>query len=203
MGVNGNLESMWARQERDFTEKMNRASLVIFGSGGLGSNIANMIVRSGLGKLYIFDYDKVEITNLNRQNYDLGDLGRDKLEATKEKLLKINPKLDISIRKLKVDRENIGDILKLSNIFVEALDGETDKAMLFDVFSSLDDKYLVSASGISGIRDFLDIRVKRFGNISIFGDFKSSEGLGLYSPKVNLYASLQALEVLNIIDKIY
>ena len=62
------------RQDPEINEILKNAKISILGCGGLGSNIAMALARCGLGEIHIYDYDKVELSNLNRQNYDQKDL---------------------------------------------------------------------------------------------------------------------------------
>lgn len=188
-----------SRQNASLTEKFQQAKVTIFGLGGLGSNIGTMLARAGIGTLYLIDYDKVEASNLNRQNYYLENIGMSKTSALSKQIQHINPKIKTKSYSEKITSENIHKFLNLSTIFVEALDKASEKAKLFDLFLEHKDKYLVSANGISGLEPKL--KVKKLNNIYLIGDFKSSESEGLYSPKVNLVAAYQALIVLNLIKE--
>ena len=77
------------------------------GLGGLGSHVSVFLVRAGVGHLHLIDFDKVDLTNLNRQHYFISHLGMDKTEALKEQLLQINPWLDIKTSCERVTEENI------------------------------------------------------------------------------------------------
>jgi ubiquitin-like modifier-activating enzyme 5 len=72
-------------------EKIREYSCIIVGVGGVGSVTAEMLVRCGIGKLILYDYDKVELANMNRLFYTPDQIGLDKVEAAKLSLEKINP----------------------------------------------------------------------------------------------------------------
>lgn len=76
-------------------EKIRTFSAIIVGVGGVGSVTAEMLVRCGFGKLIIYDYDKVELANMNRLFYTPDQIGLSKVDAAKETLLKINPDVKI------------------------------------------------------------------------------------------------------------
>mmetsp|Transcript_4853 Transcript_4853/g.4052 ORF Transcript_4853/g.4052 Transcript_4853/m.4052 type:complete len:369 (+) Transcript_4853:64-1170(+) len=83
MGIVGNYEKI-----RDY-------SVLIVGVGGVGSVVAEMLTRCGIGKLILYDYDSVEIANMNRLFFTPHQVGMSKTEAAKETLQSINPKVEI------------------------------------------------------------------------------------------------------------
>ena len=88
-------KALLSRCTREEVEKLSESRVAVAGLGGLGSNTAVFLARAGIGHLHLIDFDKVDITNLNRQHYFISHLGRYKTEALKEQLLQINPWLDI------------------------------------------------------------------------------------------------------------
>ena len=100
------------------------------GLGGLGSHVSVFLVRAGVGHLHLIDFDKVDLTNLNRQHYFISHLGMDKTEALKEQLLQINPWLDIKTSCERVTEENIPRLFQKADIICEAFDRPENKAML-------------------------------------------------------------------------
>lgn len=192
-----------ARQDGGFNNKLGKARVLIFGAGGLGSNVAMMLARAGISTIDIVDFDYVEETNLNRQIYGVEDIGKSKVEACKDLICKAIPYANINIHLLKVNVQNLDYFLDLSNIFIEAFDKAESKSFIFDKFIGLKDKYLISVNGIAGLDICESLKVKRFENITVFGDFESLEDKGLYSAKVMFYAALEAGETLKLIEKIY
>uniref|UniRef100_A0A1I7XGH2 Ubiquitin-like modifier-activating enzyme 5 n=1 Tax=Heterorhabditis bacteriophora TaxID=37862 RepID=A0A1I7XGH2_HETBA len=78
-------------------EKIREKTVAIVGIGGIGSVVAEMLTRCAIGKLILFDYDKVELANMNRLFYQPHQSGQSKVEAAKDTLLHINPDVDIEI----------------------------------------------------------------------------------------------------------
>ena len=98
------------------------ATVAVCGLGGLGSNISICLARAGIGKLIIIDFDKVDITNLHRQQYNADQIGKYKTDALEENLRKINPFIEIVKHRVKLDEENLMNILKDTDIVCEAFD---------------------------------------------------------------------------------
>ena len=144
-------EIMAALNERHSPEKqalLSEGRVAIAGLGGLGSNVAYALARIGVGHLHLIDFDVVDITNLNRQQYFMEHLGMYKTDALKSLLLKINPYLDIQTDCVKVTEENIVDLLGDELIICEAFDRPEAKAMLVNgVLEKLHTKYLIAADG--------------------------------------------------------
>ena len=103
-------------------EKLKNSSVAVFGIGGLGGVISEILVRSGVGHLKIIDKDRFEVSNLNRQNFAFTDtIGQLKVDATDRLLKKINPDL-LTEKYLRVDAGNITAILNDTSLVFLALD---------------------------------------------------------------------------------
>lgn len=187
------------RQDKKINDILKDARVSIMGCGGLGSNIAMMLARSGVGNLFIYDFDKVEMSNLNRQNYEIADIGKSKVFETKRKIENALPHIKVYAKEVFIDKTTIGDISQKSDIFVEAFDNRKSKVFVFDYFSQKKGKFLLTASGLSGLGNLSDIRVKKIDNVTLVGDFKSKVESGLYMPYISAIASIEALETLKII----
>lgn len=96
-----------ARHTPNVHQALKKGRVAILGLGGLGSNIASSLARIGVGKLILADFDVVEPSNLNRQNYFINDIGKLKTEATKENIERINPFVDITLVNEKISKENM------------------------------------------------------------------------------------------------
>ena len=105
---------------------------ILLGGAGLGSNIAETALRLGFECITIVDGDRVEESNLNRQNYEQDDVGTYKADALKKRLLRINPEARIKAIPQFVNSENIREIIKGHNVAVNALDFMDDIPFLFD-----------------------------------------------------------------------
>ena len=96
--------------------------MAVCGLGGLGSNIAIALARAGIGKLLLIDYDRVDITNLHRQQYKAGQIGRYKTEALAENLREIAPYTELALHTVRIDEDNAVELLKDADILCEAFD---------------------------------------------------------------------------------
>jgi sulfur carrier protein ThiS adenylyltransferase len=173
----------------------------IAGAGGIGSNCAMMLVRSGFTNFTIVDFDRVEPSNLNRQIYTPAHIGKMKVECLREVLLTINPELSIDIAGERVNKENAGSIFSDCDIIIEAFDGASSKADLFSVFLR-SGKLLVGASGIGGIGNCAAINVFRVSsNVYVVGDRESevNEKIRPYAPRVMVASAMMADLVLGTV----
>ncbi|MGM9535392.1 MAG: sulfur carrier protein ThiS adenylyltransferase ThiF [Intestinibacter sp.] len=195
-----------ARHTPNIHKKLKSGKVAILGLGGLGSNIAVSLARVGVGKLVLVDYDVVEPSNLNRQQYFVEHIGMKKTDALKNILGKINPFTGIETKDLFVTKENI-DFLKNSDIIIEAFDDAKCKAMICNAaLKNFRDKYLIASSGMAGYYDSNDIKTKKIKDkFYICGDFEheAKEGDGLMAPRVAICANHMANLVMKIlIDEI-
>jgi sulfur carrier protein ThiS adenylyltransferase len=198
------LESlMMARHTPGIHEKIKASVVGIAGLGGLGSAIAIALARIGVGKLILVDFDVVEPSNLNRQQYFVHQVGMPKVEALQKNIAIINPYVKIEIYLEKLDRNNVEKIFKETEVVVEAFDRAEEKAMLINAVSEkMPDKYIVAASGVAGYGDNNEIKTVRFSSkIFIVGDQKTAAqpGIGLMAPRVGIAAHHQANMVLRIL----
>ena len=105
-------------------------NVAVAGLGGLGSHVAIALARMGVGNIHIIDYDIVDITNLNRQQYFLNHIGMYKTEALRQQILNINPYINIDTDCIKVTEQNIKQLFCNNDIICEAFDNAESKAML-------------------------------------------------------------------------
>lgn len=193
------------RHTEEVQNKLRKAKVAVCGLGGLGSNIAIALARCGIGGLHLIDFDCVDLTNLNRQQYTLDQLGRPKPEALKEELLAMNPYLDIRTDCVRITEENIPKLLAEDRYICEAFDVPEAKAMLTNfVLTYFPEKYLVGASGMAGYGDSNSIRTRRIlPRYYLCGDGVSDAKRcgGLMAPRVMLCAAHQANQILEIIIK--
>ena len=193
--------------ERHGEERQNaflNATVAICGLGGLGSNIATALTRAGVGKLILIDFDKVDITNLNRQQYKMSQLGRPKTECCLENLRDISPYTEIEIHTVKLTEENIPELLGEADIICEAFDKADQKAMLVNtVLETFPDKYVLSGTGMAGFGSANTIQSRKvFGKLYLCGDEKSdvNDGIGLVASRVMVCAAHEAHMVLRILS---
>jgi len=194
---------MMARHTPGIHQKIKKSIVGIAGLGGLGSNIAIALARIGVGALILVDFDVVEPSNLNRQQYFIHQIGMPKVEALQENLSKINPYVRVWLYNEKLDRNNVERIFKEADVVVEAFDRADEKAMLINAVSEkMPDKYIVAASGVAGYGDSNEIKTIRFSSrIFIVGDQETAAqtGIGLMAPRVGVVAHHQANIVLRIL----
>lgn len=198
-------KALLSRCTREEVEKLSESRVAVAGLGGLGSNTAVFLARAGIGHLHLIDFDKVDITNLNRQHYFISHLGRYKTEALKEQLLQINPWLDIETSCEVVREENVLRLFQNEDIICEAFDCPENKAMLVNSCLELfPEKILVCASGMAGWGRSNDIITRQVGrNFYLCGDDTSGieNGEGLIAPRVALCAAHEANLIIELILK--
>ena len=194
---------MAARHTPGVHSRVKKASVGIAGLGGLGSNIAISLARLGVGKLLLVDFDMVEPSNLNRQQYYIKHIGMAKVDALKEILSEINPFIEVTTQKLYLDKTNIPQVFQDVDIVVEAFDNPKCKAELVStVLSQMKDKKMVAASGMAGYGSSnLVVTRKVRENFYLAGDgvSEAKPGSGLMAPRVAIAANHQANMVLRLI----
>lgn len=184
------------RFSQDVHQKLKRARVAIAGAGGLGSNIAIILARSGIGHLHIVDFDIVDITNLNRQVYTITHIGSPKVDAIKEILMEINPYMKVTTDCVRVVADNCDEIFGGYDIVCEAFDGAESKAMLIDSLLSVENgPIVISGSGMAGYGSANEIKSRRImDRLFICGDEHTDvgDGIGLMAPRVAVCAGHQA-----------
>ena len=199
------IKALTERHGNELQQAFSSATVAICGLGGLGSNIAIALARADIGKLILIDFDRVDITNLHRQQYKADQIGMYKTVALVENLKEIAPYISLEIHTERIAEDNAVTLLRDADIICEAFDDAECKAMLTNtVLTELPDKYLVAASGMAGMGVTNSIRTRRItSRFYLCGDETSdvSENIGLVAPRVALCAAHQALTVLRILAK--
>lgn len=180
---------------------LKNKTIGIAGAGGLGSNIATLLTRMRIGRLIIVDYDIVEAVNLNRQNYFLEQVNEKKVKACKDVLSKISQSTQIDTYDLKLTPKNIKAVFEEVDIIIEAFDLPEEKAMLTEyVLKQMPNKILIGASGIAGYESNNTIKTRKVNErFYLVGDFESKAELGMYGPRVNIAAAMQANTAIRIL----
>ena len=175
----------------------------IAGAGGLGSNCAVALARSGVGTLVIADFDVIEETNLNRQYYFADQIGVNKTVALKENIARIDPGITVIAHQEKLDRINIIEIFSGCNIIVEAFDSSVMKEMLIETVQvSMPDIPVIVGSGMAGWGKTNDLRYRKIDNtLYVCGDEFSevSDNLPPLAPRVAIVANMQANVVIELL----
>ena len=189
----------------ELQQPFSSATVAICGLGGLGSNIAIALARAGIGKLILIDFDRVDITNLHRQQYKATQIGMYKTEALADNLRDIAPYIELETHTEHITEDNAVTLLSDADVICEAFDDAECKAMLTEiVLTELPDKYLVAASGMAGMGTVNSIKTRRItSRFYLCGDETSEvlDGIGLVAPRVALCAAHQAHTVLRILAK--
>ena len=193
-----------ARHGKELQAKFTGGTVAICGLGGLGSNIAVALARAGVGRLILIDFDKVDISNLHRQQYQADQIGLYKTEALTENLKQIAPYVEIISYTVRITEENFRELLQDADIICEAFDDAEAKAMLVNgVLEQLHTKYLIAASGMAGLGSANSIKTRRvMERFYLCGDGVSdvADDIGLVAPRVMLCAAHQAQMVLRILS---
>ena len=199
------IKALTERHGKELQQAFSSATVAVCGLGGLGSNIAISLARAGIGKLILIDFDRVDISNLHRQQYKADQIGRYKAEALADNLREIAPYIELEMHTERITEENAVTLLKDADIICEAFDDAECKAMLTNtVFTEMRDKYLVAASGMAGLSDANRIKTRKVtSKFYLCGDEESdvADGIGLVSSRVMVCAAHQAHTVLRILAK--
>ena len=195
--------ALCTRHSPEVHKILKNAKVGIAGLGGLGSNIAAMLVRSGISDLTVADFDIVDITNINRQNYFIDQIGMPKVDAAEEVLNGINPYISIDKHRIKLDPSNIPEIFRDCVIVCEAFDVPSQKAMLINtLLEKCPGTKIISGSGMAGFGRSNDIRTEKlFADLYMCGDGVDMENVkgGLMSPRVNICAGHMANMVVSLL----
>ena len=196
-------QALEMRHGPELQDRFASAAVAVCGLGGLGSNIAIALARAGIGKLILMDFDRVDLTNLHRQQYRAQQIGLPKTEALAENLREIAPYTELETHTVRLTEDNAPALLQHADIICEAFDDAEAKAMLTEtVLTKMPGKYLVAASGMAGLGSANSIRTRRItSRFYLCGDEVSdvSDGIGLVSSRVMLCAAHQAHTVLRIL----
>lgn len=180
-------------------QKIQAVKVGIAGLGGLGSNCAVNLVRTGFKRLVLVDFDRVEPSNLNRQFYFADQVGLTKVAALESNLLRINPELDLTGLAQRVAAENLDALFGDCDVVVEAFDNPECKQLLVEHFWN-SGKLVVTASGMAGWADADKMVTRRIKpTVYLIGDLVSevAENQPPLSPRVNIAAAKEANVILN------
>ena len=197
------MRALAERHGVELQRKFSSAAVAVCGLGGLGSNIAVSLARAGVGRLMLIDFDRVDLTNLHRQQYRADQIGRYKTEALRENLSDIAPYAEFDIHTARITESNAAELLTGADVICEAFDDAESKAMLVNtVLETMPSVFLVASSGMAGLGSANAIRTRRVTDrFYLCGDEVSDiEGGGfLVSSRVMLCAAHQAHTVLRIL----
>lgn len=194
---------MAARHTPGVHARLARAAVGIAGLGGLGSAVAVALARVGIGRLVLADFDVVEPSNLNRQQYFIDQIGLPKTEALAANLARIHPRVRCETHAVRLTAGNVPAVFAEVDVLVEAFDRADQKVMLLQAFAAArPDTPVVGASGLAGHGDESGIAVRRLGpRLYVVGDLETAArpGCGLMAPRVGIVAHMQANIVLRLL----
>ena len=187
-------------------EKLNAASVLIIGVGGLGTTASLYLANSGIGNITINDYDSVDITNLPRQIlFNSEDLGKNKAEAAKKKLLIFNPNISVEISTDKLKEEELEGLVLNVDVVLDCTD-------------NLQSRLLINKVCIKSKRSLISGAAIRYeGHIAVFRydiaikscyrclyeiqneNLENCEGSGILAPVAGLVGTIIATEAIKIL----
>ena len=189
----------------DGQKKILNSKVLIIGIGGLGCPLLTYLAASGVGKIGIVDYDKVEISNLNRQTlFAQSDIGKFKVNQAKKNIKKINSKIKILKFNIKLNATNIKKVLKDFDIICDGTDNYETRYLINDECKR-SKKILISAaiSKFDGHLYKFNFRKKsscyRCFMPEMPNDENNCQSEGIFSPIAGILGSMQANEVLKTI----
>jgi sulfur carrier protein ThiS adenylyltransferase len=183
--------------------RLHACTVAIIGCGGLGSNVAEMLVRSGIGRLTLVDFDTVDERNLNRQFFFRDQIGMPKVIALAENLQRIRSDVRLDLVQDRVTPENLVGLVRGACAIVEAVDEAGVKAMIVNTcMAELPEVPLVTASGLAGYGSTNAIVTERMAdNLYVVGDLTSDvrDGHPLFASRVMTAAAAQAHAVVRVL----
>jgi sulfur carrier protein ThiS adenylyltransferase len=198
-------KEIFSRHDAKVLAALRAATVGIAGAGGLGSNAAIALARAGVGRLIIADFDRIEPSNLNRQQYTVHQIGLRKVKALRANLEQMTPFTEVVIHDLKVNRKNMDAIFGGADILIEAFDKAGEKSMLINGWLSLHpDKPVIAASGLAGYGGNSRLKTRKMGNLYICGDGSSecARGVSPMAPRVAIVANMQANLAVELLMKL-
>lgn len=189
---------------KQISKKLKAFTVGIAGCGGLGSNCAVALARTGIGRLVIADFDAITEDNLNRQYFFHHQIGEKKVLALQKNITDINPGITVITHEVKLDPENIPVIFKDCDIIVEAFDLSEMKSMIIEtVMSEMPGKYIISGSGLAGWGNSNALSTHYYERLIVCGDLENevSDENPPLAPRVAIVANMQANAVLELLLK--
>ncbi|MBA3002552.1 MAG: sulfur carrier protein ThiS adenylyltransferase ThiF [Desulfurivibrio sp.] len=194
---------LYARHTPGVQRLLQGKAVGIMGLGGLGSVVAIALARMGIGALLLADYDVVEPTNLNRQQYFVDQIGQKKTAALRDILQRVNPHVVVTVIDQRLVEDDIPVLFKDVHALVECFDDPAMKAAgLRAALQHLPGVFYVCASGLAGYGDNNAIRTRRlYPRVYLVGDEVSAAapGEGLMAARVGIAAHHQANQVVRLL----
>ena len=191
-----------SRHSPEVYHNIRSKTVAIAGVGGLGSSLSIALARLAVGNLIIADFDVVEPSNLNRQQYFIDQIGMFKVEALQDNLRRINPYIRVTAHKVRLDKTNFKQIFSGCDIIAECFDNPVAKSELVEFTLRELRAPIVAVSGIAGYQNMDQLECRKVRpRFYLIGDRVSAAapGTGLMSPKVGIAAHLQANKILELL----
>ena len=189
--------------ESEIRHTLKASAVAILGCGGLGSNVAAMLVRSGVGTLMLADFDRIEPDNINRQLFFRDEIGQLKTEALAHTLRRIDPFVSLTFTNTRIKADNLAELVSGADVIVEAVDGADTKALIMNTcMDEFPDVPLVVGSGMAGYGSANAVVTERMAeNLYVVGDLTSDvrEGHPLFASRVMVAAAHQAHVVIRLL----
>jgi len=186
-------------------KKIKNAKVLIIGMGGLGCPLLTYLASSGVCNIGIADYDKVELSNLNRQIlFNTSDIGKYKVNQAKSKIKKIYKKITVKVFKIKISKNNIKSIIKNFDIICDGTDNFNTRFLIND-YCKKNKKILISAAISKFDGHVFKYNFKKRGPcLRCFIPEKpleenNCETEGIFAPVAGIIGALQANEVLKTV----
>lgn len=189
--------------DSELRSRLAAAHVAIVGCGGLGSNVAAMLLRSGVKRLTLMDFDRVTADNLNRQLFFAEQIGQLKIEALADTLRRIDADAMLQLVEREVSEADLVELVGDAHVVVEAVDSAQAKAMIVRVCArELPATPVVTVSGLAGYDSANLITTERLAeNLYVVGDLSSDvrEGYSLLATRVMVAAAHQAHAVIRLL----
>jgi len=198
-------KDIFSRHDKKVLAALRAATVGIAGAGGLGSNAAIALARAGVARLIIADFDKIEPSNLNRQQYTVKQIGLRKVKALQANLKLIAPFTTCRAHDIKINPANVDKVFGEADLLIEAFDKAEEKGMLINAWLHLHrDRPVIAASGLAGYGGNSKLRTQRMGSLYICGDGASQcpPGVSPMAPRVAIVANMQANLAVQLLIKI-
>jgi adenylyltransferase/sulfurtransferase len=191
-------------------QRLKKASVLIIGIGGLGSSVIQYLNAAGVGKIGIVDYDKVELSNLNRQLiYKNSDIGKSKVDVASNYISELNSSTKIEIFKMRIDEKNLSNIIGDYDILADCTDNLETRLSINDVCTKFKKKSVVSAVGgffgqiasFDSKDDDLNNPNKTYRDLMKHQAFEedSCDNIGTIGSVVGAIGAMQATEIIKLI----
>lgn len=199
-GHAGDAEDIFADNPPGVRDRLATCTAGIAGAGGIGSNVAMLLARAGIGRLVVVDHDVVSLRNLNRQAYFADQVGMPKVEALAGNIRRLGTGTECRAVVEKLVPGGFCRCFEGCSILIEALDDASTKVQALEEWlTEMDGTPIVAVSGIAGAEDPGWIRAERHGSVILVGDQSSGLSLGTLSARVSLAASLMACEAVSVL----